>query len=204
MDSARFDTLIRGLAAPASRRVAGRFLAGLGLTGVLAQTGAASVGAAKDEKGKKRKKPRKQKPKRNGFGCVDVGGFCAALALDSLPARLAPAAPTRTASASPPPARPRTARSAACRMRAAWPARRTRIASASAAPTPPASSARPARNSSECPRHAPVWQRIAAYSDATDVSCWAKRIISAQATAGPMAPRFFAPRAQNDTVLADG
>jgi hypothetical protein len=77
MDSPRFDTLIRGLAAPASRRVAGRFLAGLGLTGVLAQTGAASVGAAKDEKGKKRKKPRKQKPKRNGFGCVDVGGFCA-------------------------------------------------------------------------------------------------------------------------------
>src|SRR5688572_17201026 len=60
MDAARFDTVIRGLAAPASRRVAGRFLAGLGLTGLLADAEAPSVGAAKKEKGKKGKKPRKQ------------------------------------------------------------------------------------------------------------------------------------------------
>jgi hypothetical protein len=58
MDASRFDILIRGLAAPASRRVAGRLLAGLGLARLLAQTDAPSVGAAKNEKGKKGKKPR--------------------------------------------------------------------------------------------------------------------------------------------------
>lgn len=70
MDAGRFDALARGLASPASRRAAGRFLAWLGLTGLLAQTDGSRVDAAKGKKIKKRK------PKRNAFGCVDVGGSC--------------------------------------------------------------------------------------------------------------------------------
>lgn len=75
MDAARIDALARGLAAPASRRAAGRFLAWLGLAGLLARTDAAPAGAAKAESSRKGKRP-KPKPKRNRFGCVDVGGFC--------------------------------------------------------------------------------------------------------------------------------
>lgn len=76
MDAARFDALSRGLAAPASRRAAGRFLAWLGLAGAFAHADASPVGAAKAEKSRKKKKPKKKKPKFNRFGCVDVGGFC--------------------------------------------------------------------------------------------------------------------------------
>lgn len=76
MNAARFDALARGLAAPASRRAAGRFLAWLGLAGVFAHADASPVGAAKAEKSRKKKKPKKKKPKLNRFGRVDVGGFC--------------------------------------------------------------------------------------------------------------------------------
>ena len=76
MDATRFDALTRRLTAPASRRVAGRFLAGLGLAGLLAHADASPVGAAKAETSRKTKKPKKKKPKLNRFGCVDVGGFC--------------------------------------------------------------------------------------------------------------------------------
>jgi hypothetical protein len=75
MDATRFDALTRGLAAPASRRVAGRFLAGIGLAALLGNP----ADAAKDKtrkKGRKGKKRKGQKPKFNTFGCVDVGGFC--------------------------------------------------------------------------------------------------------------------------------
>ena len=60
------------LAAPASRRVAGRVLAGLAVAGALAQV---SEAVAKNGKKGKKHKPKK-KPKFNAFGCVDVGGFC--------------------------------------------------------------------------------------------------------------------------------
>jgi hypothetical protein len=76
MDAAHFDAIARGLAAPASRRAAGRFLAWLGLAGLLAHVDGAPGAAGKDEKSRKAKKPKKKKPKLNRFGCVDVGGFC--------------------------------------------------------------------------------------------------------------------------------
>lgn len=76
MDTARFDTLTRGLAAPASRRVAGRFLAGLGLSGLLTRTHAVPAAAKKDGRGKTGKKRKKPKVTRNQFGCVDVGDGC--------------------------------------------------------------------------------------------------------------------------------
>jgi hypothetical protein len=71
MDIARFDALARALAAPTSRRTAGRFLAGLGLAGVLLQADGDALGARKDKK----RKP-KRKPRFNAFGCVNLGGFC--------------------------------------------------------------------------------------------------------------------------------
>lgn len=81
MDATRFDALTRGLAAPASRRVAGRFLAWLGLTGLLARTRAVHVAVAKGneegKQGKQGKKRKKPKVTRNQFGCVDVGDACA-------------------------------------------------------------------------------------------------------------------------------
>lgn len=60
MDAGRFDAVVRALSAASSRRGA------LGL----------AVALAASAKGSARKRKKNPKPSRNGFGCVDVGGFC--------------------------------------------------------------------------------------------------------------------------------
>jgi hypothetical protein len=74
MNAARFDTLLRPLSAPASRRGALAALAsGLLAVGPLARGGQE---AEAKKKHKKKKPSHTRKPSLNAFGCVDVGKAC--------------------------------------------------------------------------------------------------------------------------------